>query len=362
VADRASQTERDLPFDKFTARLEPSEMKTSDLARYALGICALATILAGCGVLPLSLSKGQDDTQPPIGAPGVMPQAVAIATHAERGKSWMLPEASGEDLLYVSGNDAVIVYAYPAGKLVGELNGFNFAAGQCVDKKQNVYVTSEGDGRVYEYAHGGKRRIKTLVSAFAIGCSIDPTTGNLAVISLEGRGSRGYGKVSIFANATGSPTHYQAPGFGTYYSCSYDDQGNLFVDGESPPTGYFMFAELPKGSGKFTDVALNQHVAWAGGVQWDGKHIVVGDEETPAVYQFKFNGRKGTKVGTTDLHGAQYVFQFFILGDTLIATNESKSYHYSIKIYKYPSGGNMTKTVTKGVHGTQGAAVSLASS
>jgi subtilase family serine protease len=31
-------------------------------------------MLAGCGVLPLNLSKGQDDMQPPIGVPGAVPQ------------------------------------------------------------------------------------------------------------------------------------------------------------------------------------------------------------------------------------------------------------------------------------------------
>jgi hypothetical protein len=39
-------------------------------------------MLAGCG-----------GSQTPIGALGAMPQRRAIATHAERGKSWMLPEA-----------------------------------------------------------------------------------------------------------------------------------------------------------------------------------------------------------------------------------------------------------------------------
>ena len=39
-------------------------------------------MLAGCG-----------GSQPPIGAPGVMPQSRAIAMHAAGGGSWMLPEA-----------------------------------------------------------------------------------------------------------------------------------------------------------------------------------------------------------------------------------------------------------------------------
>jgi hypothetical protein len=42
----------------------------------------VAALLAGCG-----------GSQPPIDAPGAMAQTSAIATHADRGKSWMLPEA-----------------------------------------------------------------------------------------------------------------------------------------------------------------------------------------------------------------------------------------------------------------------------
>jgi hypothetical protein len=39
-------------------------MKISDFGRYALSSCVAATMLAGCG-----------GSQPPIGAPGAMPQS-----------------------------------------------------------------------------------------------------------------------------------------------------------------------------------------------------------------------------------------------------------------------------------------------
>ncbi len=71
-----------------------------------------------------------------------MPQTSAIATHADRGKSWMLPEAKSEDLLYVSAYSDVLVYTYPGGKQVGDLKGFNSAAGECVDSKGNVFITA----------------------------------------------------------------------------------------------------------------------------------------------------------------------------------------------------------------------------
>src|SRR6202034_4074319 len=69
-------------------------MSTVDFSRYALSGCAAIAMLAGCG-----------GSQPPTGAPGAMPQTSAMATHADRGKSWMLPEAKRKDLLYVADSE-----------------------------------------------------------------------------------------------------------------------------------------------------------------------------------------------------------------------------------------------------------------
>ena len=88
-------------------------MRTSSTS-YALSICAAGALLAGCGVL-----------QPPVGAPGAMPQSHAIVGYARRSGSWMLPEAKSGDLVYVSNDTAsssvgqVLVFTYPKGKLVG---------------------------------------------------------------------------------------------------------------------------------------------------------------------------------------------------------------------------------------------------
>ena len=57
-------------------------MRTLALSRCALICFAAVALLAGCG-----------GSQPPIGAPGAMPQASALATNAGRGTSWMSAEA-----------------------------------------------------------------------------------------------------------------------------------------------------------------------------------------------------------------------------------------------------------------------------
>ncbi|MFY9720345.1 MAG: hypothetical protein WAK16_11965 [Candidatus Cybelea sp.] len=48
-------------------------MKSSSLGRYALSGGVAVALLAGCGALPLSSSKGQDDMQLPVTARGAAP-------------------------------------------------------------------------------------------------------------------------------------------------------------------------------------------------------------------------------------------------------------------------------------------------
>ena len=129
-------------------------MKSLGLSRYVLTLGAATALLAGCG-----------ESQPPIGALGAMPQSRAITTHLDRGKSWMLPEAKRESLLYVStDNSGVFVYAYPSGTLVGMLyEGITSPQGMCVDKKGDIFIANSIDsGDIVEYAHGGSSPIAYL--------------------------------------------------------------------------------------------------------------------------------------------------------------------------------------------------------
>jgi hypothetical protein len=51
------------------------------VAHSRLGAIIMGALLAGCG-----------GSQPPIGAPGAMPQSPASTAHATHGTSWMLPD------------------------------------------------------------------------------------------------------------------------------------------------------------------------------------------------------------------------------------------------------------------------------
>jgi hypothetical protein len=260
-------------------------MKSLDFSRYALCSCMAAAMLAGCG-----------GSQPPIGAPGAMPQTSTNATHAERGKSWMAPDASTQDLLYIAANQLVVVYSYPQGKLEGTLRHFYLADDACVDKKGDVYIPNLGTYHFFEYAHGGKKRLKDIdVPTGATGCSIDPTSGNLAV---AGSTDPSNGGVAIYKNARGTPTYYTDSAFYEYYFCGYDDKGDLFVDGQTYPggSGDGALAELPKGGSQLETISMDQTIEWPGKVQWDGKHITVEDPTAASVYQFSISGSQATEV------------------------------------------------------------------
>lgn len=155
------------------------------------------------------------------------PQDLRAASH-----SWMLPEASGDDLIYISnGNATVTVYSWPTGKMVGTLRGFDVPEGECVDKAGDVFITVLDLQEIVEYAHGGKKPIATLSdsSHSPWACSVDPVTGDLAVADDVGIGSTQ--GLSIYRNAQGKPIIYRAANIVDYGYCSYDDKGNLYVNG-----------------------------------------------------------------------------------------------------------------------------------
>jgi hypothetical protein len=306
-------------------------MRISGLSRSALTSCVAAALLAACG-----------GSQPPIGAPGAMPQSHAIVTHAERGGSWMLPGTSGKDLIYaVGGCNHTCIFSYPDGKLVGTLS--NAGAAVCSDIRGNVFITL--DRTVTEYAHGAAYPTATLnlPSDRAAGCAVDPVTNNLAVLYAGSSGAN----VAVFPNEGGTPALYQSPVGG--WSCGYDDAGNLFVDGYTD-SGY-GFAELPTGSSSFTSISIDQSVGTPGQVQWDGKYITYEDRESGDVKisQLSISGSAATIVGTTKFKLHSTATASWIFGNGVIvphpARRHLRGYTNQISFFKYPRGGSSLKTI-----------------
>jgi len=296
-------------------------------------ICIAAAFLAGCG-----------GSQPPIGAPGTSWQTSATATHAAHGKSWMLPEASGEDLIYIASNPTAVL-SYTTGKIVGTID--TGGDGVCSDALGNVFFVSSD--AITEYGHGGTVPIATLyLTGYApsgIGCASDPTTGNLAVTYYDFDPSGAKAEVAVFADAQGTPSVYQT-GIASQF-CTYDDEGNLFADGYLGNGA--AIAELPSGGNEFTVFPLTQGIGgnpWS--ISWDGKYLSVEGIAHSSVRfsRIKIAGSTSTIVGTVRPRGKMvHAAASWLWGKALLvpyaASNATR-----IGFWKYPKGGKPTQIFT----------------
>jgi hypothetical protein len=314
-------------------------MRASTLIRTAAAVCA-AGLFAGCAGTSTS-------TQ-------MTPQVRGATAHADSRPSWVDPAAKSGKLLYVSmaGNDDVNMYAYPSLKLAGSLTGLQWPEGMCTDATGNVWITNYElhgylPGFVTEYAHGGKAVLKTLEDGVQSpgDCSFDPTTGNLAVANrIAAEGSPINGNVGIYVKADGDPVTYSSPDMEFYYWCTYDDKGNLYVNGFNQAS-QVVFAELPKGSKKLKTLQLDEPITWPVGMKWDGQYLAAGngDDENPIVYRFKITGNKAKTVSSLTLDGAASIGQFAFFDNKLIVPSVNNG---TVGLYKYPKGGNPAKSIT----------------
>ena len=272
---------------------------------HAVCISGLTGLLAACGSL-----------QPQPAATQVIPSSEAAL--------------SSSDLLYVSDQHTgdVYVYSYPDDRLISTLTGFNGdPEGLCADHAGNVFVTVQS-GSIIEYAHGGTKPIKTLLDKYyPLACSVDPTTGNLAVANESGN-------VSIYP-ATGPPTLYDTKLIPEF--CAYDPSGNLFVDSSGAPG--VRIEELPKGGNTFQSFNYGgRNNGTPAGLQWVHRHLAVGDASPyqrkccGRIFRLSVNGEQGKRVATTHIRGE--ILNFFVERSAAIVT----TYTHDVVIYDYPSG------------------------
>jgi len=323
-------------------------VRSSDSGRYTLISCAAAAMLAGCG-----------GSQPPIGAPGAAPQSRAVAMHAARGKSWMLPEAKSEDLIYATfGCGGTCVLSYPAGKLVGALNVGD--AGACADKSGNVYIPNQNN--LFEYSHGGAAPINTYTvpNAEVTSCSVDTATSNVATTVNDNSGSN-Y-SVAVFSSPNSSPMTYLIEGGAS--ACGYDNEGNLFVD---EPGSHVMLYELPKQGDEFDSISIEPSLEGnPGQLQWDGKYMALeglGVSYGVKLYRLQISGSSATVVHTIKfkgitrsaslswIEGNSILIPYGIRGDGPRKTR--------IGIWKYPVGGKPLQVISNFAQGANLQAVTF---
>lgn len=254
----------------------------------------------------------------------------------------MLPEAAGEDLLYVTAYSNVLVFSYPAGKLVGTLKGFYSAAGECVDSSGNVFISNWRPRGVYEYAHGGTKRIAFLKTTKVgpLACSISPTTGDLAIC-----GASSY--VEFYRGAKGNAVLMQDARMQFGDLDTYDSKGNLFFLGiKVGKHQNQQLSELRAGATHFANIRVETKLYSEGGLQWNnGLLTAVSDTKSVYIYQLQIKGTRALKVGATPLSAPAYiVLQYFIDGSTVIVPNRLTS-GSDVLYYNYPTGGSPTFTL-----------------
>lgn len=198
------------------------------LSRDAPGIIALA-LLAGCGGLPS-----------PIGAPGAMPQSVALATHAERGGSRAAAQykASGS-LLYVASYaenlQPLAIYKAkeddpePIATISKDIEN---SSGICIDGDGILYVSNDASpGWVSEYALGHTKPLRVITKGINTPafCAID-ASGNLWVTNL------GLRDVAEYLKGSSKPHATVTEGLTNPDGIAFDTIGNMYV-GNLVPDG-----------------------------------------------------------------------------------------------------------------------------
>lgn len=274
--------------------------------------------------------------------------------------------AAQSKMRQASGSSDDLLYAVGLSNEQGSLHAFTFPDGQqlsrqpvaateglCSDTNGNIYVPRfEG---IDEYAHGGKHAIAKIDDPGynARGCSIDPTTGNLAVTNAQRQESTS-GNVVVYANAKGRPFTYTDPQMYYYGFCGYDDNGNLFVVGSTQAEAVIL-AELPRGHKKFTNITVDRSF-YFGAVQWDGAYLAVQGDQTH-IYRVSVSGSTGTVVQSIVIRHTRGINQFWIQGNIVAVTS------WNDALYPYPRGGKPIAFFSKrghvGVH-LYGVTVSVA--
>ncbi len=193
----------------------------------------------------------------------------------------------------------------------GQNASFKRPYGACSDRKGNVYVVDFHTSQITEFIVGTLIVKKTLAdgTGYPIGCSVDPTTGNLAVTNNEDYD--GSGGVLIYKHAAGTPTQYSGPY--KEWPAGYDLRGNLWVEGEEGEdcTGVCVM-ELPKGGSSFEPASFDETIYFPGAIQWDGKYLDLGDQQydggaQTGIYQTAISGSTLTSVNAVVLSDSCYL-------------------------------------------------------
>ena len=325
-------------------------MRSLDFSRYALTSCVAAAMLAACSgsQLPLASTRlAQSATHVQwygrlrllsSVAPGriplsaLWPSPVAPARLRTSPQLWYLS---------VTPSNVIPAYTLPGLKSVYAISSLSAPQGMCTIGKKTFWVANSGADDLLEFSHRGTTPIKTLSVAGTqlASCAVDPTTGNIAAGTLYGA------QVFVWKHANGSPTPYSLPlPCELVYFEGYDGSADLFADCFEN-NGHTGLYELPKNASAFESLSVNQSIGFPGGVQWDGKHLAVGDQGAApnAIYRFSCAKNTCTNEGTVSLEGTVDCVQGWIHKGIVVCDDYATGDAY---VWQYPTGGSPFESIT----------------
>ncbi len=201
-----------------------------------------------------------------------------------------------------------------------------------------MFIIDRGASDIVEFPHGGVTSKATLNDAQQpYQCTVDPTSGDLAVVNYGW--SSGAGPVTIFPylkaiGGFGLPRTYTASWLQTGYYGAYDDKGNLFIDGLGGD--HVGFGELPAGGKRIVELEFSRRFGQVPGLGWDGKYLalMLTERSNASILRYSVNDGLATHRGTTTLDGGLGVL-FAFSGTTVI----TRSIYSNVGVWNYPAGG-----------------------
>ena len=236
-------------------------MKPTPLSRGALSLCA-AAMLAGCG-----------GSQPPIGAPGAIPQSPEVAEPSSVTPAY---KVSGP-LLYVVSADLGItpLTIYKANahdpKPFAEITKDNYnPSGDCIDGDSTLYVTDQYNfgAFVAEYPLGHTKPLRVITKGINTPafCAID-ASGNLWVTDI------GLDDVAEYLKGATKPHATITDGLTYPTGVTIDHAGNLYVANNM--AGYSQSNIQVYGPGdKSPSRTITDSITWPVGIAVDANDIL----------------------------------------------------------------------------------------
>jgi hypothetical protein len=315
-------------------------MKASGFGRHALGVGLAVALLVACGGSQTGMS-------------GTMPQNPLAQSRAHQASG------SSGDLVYAITANGIVVLSYPTWSIVARIRAYRNWYAVCSDPNNGNVFAITGNNEIDEYEHGGTTPIATIIlpSGYPTACSVDPTTGNLAVAAID-TPTELQDALFIYPQAQGNPTMYSDKLLPGIISPAYDDAGNLFFSASNKARG-LRIGELKVGRNQFTIIKLaGNPEGYLQQIQWDGTHLVFlvpnGRGDGTTVNQVAISGKTATIVNSFSLNYCQDAY-FWIDSESSSLLSfyypPKVNNNYAIARWGYPLGGRPTSRfyrLTKG--------------